>query len=239
VAWALELGYRSIDTAAAYGNEAGVGRAIRASGVPREKIFVTTKLWNDDQGYDATRRALDASLKRLGLDYVDLYLIHWPGRKSKDSWRAMEELRAEGKARSIGVSNFLPQHLEDLLSIATIVPTVNQIEFHPYLQQPDVLAFCAERNIRVEAWSPLMRGKVVEVPLLKELGAKHGKSPAQVVLRWNLQRGLVTIPKSVRRERLAANADLFDFTLSDDEVQAINRLDRGERMGPDPATFGF
>jgi diketogulonate reductase-like aldo/keto reductase len=239
VRWALELGYRHIDTAAIYHNEAGVGEGLRESGVPRDEVFITTKLWNDDQGYDSALRAFDHSARRVGVDTIDLYLIHWPGPASGESWRALEKLHAEGRARAIGVSNFLAHHLEDLLKRASVVPAVNQIEFHPLLQQPRAVAFCREHGIVVEAWSPLLKGRVGELPEVAALAKRIGRTPAQVVLRWQLQRGIVTIPKSVRRERLVENAALFDFELADGDVATLDGLDRHERTGPDPDTFGF
>ena len=240
IATALELGYRSIDTATVYGNEAGVGRAIAESDVPREEIFLTTKVWNSDQGYDAALRAFDASLERLGVDSVDLYLVHWPvPGKYKETWKALEQIYRDGRARAIGVSNFLEHHLRDLLVEAEIVPMVNQIELHPHLVQPELLAYCREQRIRVEAWSPLMRGEVFEIPTIREIAETHGKTPAQVVLRWDLQHGAVTIPKSVRREHIAANADIFDFQLSDEQMRALDALDQHRRNGPDPDHVDF
>lgn len=242
VRWALELGYRHVDTAAVYGNERGVGRAVRDSGVPREQVFVTTKVWNDDQrpGHRGVLRAFHESLRRLGFDYVDLYLVHWPVKgKYKAAWRAMEEIYATGRARAIGVSNFLVHHLDDVLSDAHVKPMVNQFEFHPRLTQPHVVEACRRHGIVPEAWSPLMKGKVADIPQIREVAGRYGKTPAQVVLRWNLQRGIVTIPKSVRRERLAENAGLFDFELAPEDVARIDALDRGERVGPDPDNFSF
>lgn len=242
VRWALELGYRHVDTAAIYGNERGVGRAIRDSGVRREDVFVTTKVWNDDQraGHDAVLRAFEASLKRLGFDYVDLYLIHWPVKgKFKEAWRALEAIHAGGRAKAIGVSNFLVHHVEDLMRDAKVRPMVNQVELHPRLVQPELTDYSRRNGIVPEAWSPLMKGKVAEIPQIRELAQKYGKTPAQVVLRWNLQRGIVTIPKSVRRERLAENADLFDFELTPQDLDAVDRLDRGERLGAHPDHFTF
>ncbi len=238
VRWALEAGYRSIDTATFYQNEASVGKAIRESGLPRDKVFITTKVWNTDQGYDSTLAAFDASLKQLGMEYVDLYLVHWPVKgKYKETWRALETIYRSGRARAIGVSNFLVHHLEDLLASAEIKPMVNQVEFNPYLQQPELAAFCKHNQIQQEAWRPIMKGKVFEVPELVALGKKYGKSAVQVTLRWILQLGMVVIPKSVHRDRIAANADLFDFELSAEDMSLIASLDRGERMGPDPDTF--
>lgn len=240
IQWAIERGYRSIDTATVYENEEGVGEGVRRGGVPRDELFITTKVWNSDQGYDSTLKAFDASLERLGMEYVDLYLIHWPvAGKFKDTWRALEELYGSGKAKAIGVSNFLAPHLEDLLADAKVVPMVNQVEFHPYLVQPELLAFCDEHDIRVEAWSPIMKGRAAKEPTLTKLAAKYGKSAVQLVLRWDLQHEVVTIPKSVHRDRIAENADIFDFEISNDDMEAIDGLDRGERFGPDPNNFDF
>lgn len=238
VGWALDAGYRSIDTAAMYHNEGGVGVAIRESPVPREDLFVTTKVWNDDQGYDTTLRAFEASMKRLKLDYLDLYLIHWPVRgKYKDTWRALEYLYEQGRVRAIGVCNFLQHHLEALLSDATVRPALNQFEFHPHLQQPDLVHFCEQHEIRVEAWSPLKKGQVARDPELTRIGQKYDKTAAQAVLRWEIQRGIVTIPKSVHKERIEENADIFDFELAEDDVIAINHMDRDDRTGPHPDDF--
>lgn len=240
VRWALEIGYRSIDTASAYNNESGVGRAVSQSGIPRKEIFVTTKLWNDDQGYDKTLKAFDESLQRLQMDDVDLYLVHWPVRgKISETWRAFESIYEQGKAKAIGVSNFLENHLRELLENAKVTPMVNQIEFHPHLQQPSLIDFCAGKNIQVEAWSPLMKGKVFPLPELQRIGEKYGKSAGQVTLRWQLQRGIVTIPKSVKREHIESNSQVFDFTLTEDEIKAINSMDQNRRTGPDPATFAY
>ncbi|MCX2184152.1 aldo/keto reductase [Streptomyces sp. SKN60] len=234
---ALEAGYRSIDTAAIYGNEAGVGRALGASGLAREELFVTTKLWNADQGYDATLRAFDASLAKLGLDYVDLYLIHWPAPARdlyRDSWRALERLAEEGRIRAAGVSNFQPAHLRRLTEGSALTPAVNQIELHPALQQSELRAFHGEHGIATEAWSPLAQGAVLDDPAITAIAAAHGKSPAQVVIRWHLQLGNVVIPKSVTPARIRANFDVFDFVLSDEEMASIAGLDRGLRTGPHP-----
>ncbi|MFI9773628.1 aldo/keto reductase [Streptomyces sp. NPDC051956] len=241
VATALEAGYRSIDTAAIYGNEEGTGKAIAASGIARQKLFVTTKLWNADQGYDATLRAYDASLDKLGLDYLDLYLIHWP-LPSKDSYvdtyKALEKIYADGRAKAIGVSNFLPEHLERLLGETSIIPAVNQIELHPHLQQRAAREFHAEQGIATEAWSPLGQGKgLLEVPAIVAIAQKHGRTPAQVVLRWHVQLGNVVIPKSVTPSRIVENIDVFDFELDVEDIAAISALNEDRRLGPDPATF--
>ncbi|SDW39080.1 Aldo/keto reductase [Marininema mesophilum] len=237
VATALRLGYRSIDTAMIYENEEGVGRGIRQSGVPREEIFVTTKVWNSDQGYDKTLNAFDESLSRLGLDYIDLYLVHWPGVGQDlyiDTWRALEKLYEEGKVRAIGVCNFKEHHLQELMRRTDIVPVVNQVEYHPRLAQKELASFCKEKNIRLEAWSPLMQGKLFDDPTLKTIAEQHGKDVAQVILRWDIQNGVVTIPKSVKEHRIRSNADIFDFSLSPEDMAAIDKLNREERIGPDP-----
>ncbi len=237
---ALAAGYRHIDTAAAYENEAGVGAAIAASGIGREEVFVTTKLWNDDQGYDATLRAFELSQHRLGFEYVDLYLIHWPapaGDRYLDTWRAFERIREEGGARSIGVSNFRVEDLERLRAEADEQPTVNQIELHPLLQQAELRAWHEDHDVATEAWSPLAKARVLEHPTIEAIAASLGRTPAQVILRWHLQLGNVVIPKSVTPERIHENAEIFDFELSEDDLDAIARLDAGERTGPDPGEF--
>ncbi len=241
VTTALEAGYRSIDTAAIYGNEEGTGKAIAASGVPREELFVTTKLWNSDQGHDATLRAFDTSLEKLGLDHVDLYLIHWP-MPSKDTYvdtyKAFEKIQADGRAKSIGVSNFLPEHLERLISETSVIPAVNQIELHPHLQQRASREFHAEQGIATEAWSPLGQGKgLLDVPAIVAIARKHGRTPAQIVLRWHIQLGNVVIPKSVTPSRIKENIDVFDFELDPEDMAAISALNEDRRLGPDPATF--
>lgn len=240
VQWALEQGYRSIDTAAIYRNEAGVGKAIKESGIPREDIFLTTKVWNSDQGFESTLKAFENSLELLDTPYVDLYLIHWPVEgKYKETWRALELLYQEQKVRAIGVSNFLVHHLKDLLPTCQVRPMVDQVEFHPHLIQPTLLDYCHTEGIQLEAWSPLMQGKVVEVPELIAIGKKYGKSAVQVTLRWNLQHGVITIPKSVKKERIISNSEIFDFELSPEDMQTIDALDRGARVGPDPDNFDF
>lgn len=240
VKWAIDAGYISIDTAAAYKNEEGVGEAIRESGVNREDLFVTTKLWNADQGYESTLQAFETSLNKLGLDYVDLYLIHWPVEgKFNETWRAFEKLYQDGKVRAIGVCNFHEHHLKTLLETAEVVPMVNQIELHPLLSQKPLRDFCAEQNIVVEAWSPLGSGKILNNPEIKTIAEKYGKSVAQVILRWDLQHGIVTIPKSVHKERIIENADVFDFELTKEDMAAIDALNKDERTGPDPDNFNF
>ncbi|MFI7387753.1 aldo/keto reductase [Streptomyces sp. NPDC049813] len=240
VSTALRAGYRSIDTAAIYGNERGVGRALADSSIPRDELFVTTKLWNADQGYDAALTAFDSSLEKLGLDHVDLYLIHWPTPARDlypETWRALEKLLADGRTRAIGVSNFQPAHLERLLSGASVVPAVNQIELHPGLQQRELRDFHARHGIATEAWSPLAQGAVLGDEAVTTIAARHGKSPAQVVLRWHLQLGNVVIPKSVTEARIRENLDVLDFELSAQELDALAAADRGLRTGPDPDTL--
>ncbi len=237
---ALRAGYRHVDTAAAYRNEAAVGRAIRASGLAREEVFVTTKCFNDDQGYGESRRAFDASLERLGLEHVDLYLIHWPvpsHDRYVDTWRTFIELQGEGRAQAIGVSNFQPDHLDRIIAETGVTPAVNQIELHPRLQQPELRAKHEQLGIVTEAWSPLAQGQVLDDPTIVELAERHSKTPGQVVIRWHLQLGNVVFPKSVTPERIEQNIDVFGFELSDAEMDAIEKLDRGERTGPDPDTF--
>lgn len=235
---ALELGYRSIDTASLYGNEAGIGAAIAASGVPRSEIFLASKVWNDEQGFDRTLAAFERSLTRLGTDYLDLYLVHWPREQTPDTWRALERLYAEGSVRAIGVCNHLQHHLEELLGVADVAPMLDQYEFHPWLQQPSLREYCAAHDMVVEAWAPLMKGRAGDVPELVAIASAHGKSPAQVAIRWLLQLGVVTIPKSVHPGRVAENADVFDFALTGEEMATIATLDRGYRFGPEPDRGG-
>lgn len=235
VHWALDAGYRHIDTAALYKNEDGLGKAIESHALPRKDIFITSKVWNTDQGYDSTINAFNESVRKLKTDYLDLYLVHWPVKgKYKETWKALESLYDEGRIKAIGVSNFLEHHLIDLFQSARVYPMVNQVEFHPYLVQQQLLNFCKENNIQYEAWSPLMQGKIFEIDVLKALSAKYGKSIAQVVLRWDLQKGVVTIPKSIHKERIETNADIFDFEISDDDMARIDALDRDGRIGPHP-----
>lgn len=237
---ALETGYRHIDTAKAYNNEAEVGQAVRASGLAREDVYVTTKCFNSDHGHEQAKRALHASLERLEMSHVDLYLIHWPV-PSKDlyveTWQAFVELQREGLTRSIGVSNFQPAHLERIIAETGVTPVVNQVELHPYLQQPGLRREHADLNIVTEAWSPLAQGLVLDDPVLTEIAGRHGVTAGQVVLRWHLQLGNVVFPKSVTPSRIAENFDVFGFTLTEDEMASIEDLDRGERTGPDPDTF--
>lgn len=237
----IEQGYRSIDTAKIYGNERGVGRAIRDCGVPREQLFITTKVWNEDIRAGRVAAAFEQSLKQLRLDYLDLYLVHWPiAGKLVSTWRAMEELARSGRVRAIGVSNHLRPHLDELLAHVEIVPAVNQIEFHPYLQSRPLLEFCRARQIHVEAWSPLMQGgSLLRDPAIAKIARAHGKTAAQIILRWDIQSGIVTIPKSAKPERIAENAALFDFELSAPEMSAIDALEKNQRCGPDPMNFPF
>lgn len=237
---ATKAGYRSIDTAAIYKNEEGVGKAIKEAGIPRDQLFITSKVWNSDQGYDSTIAAFNESLKKLDLDYLDLYLIHWPVKeKYKETWRALETLYKEGKIRAIGVSNFHVHHLEDLMEDAEIIPMVNQVEYHPRLTQKPLLSFCQTNNIQLEAWSPLARGRFFDDPILQELAKKYGKTPAQIILRWDLQTGVVTIPKSVHEHRIIENANIFDFELSNEDILKIDSLNKNERVGSDPDNFNF
>ncbi|KAB7528706.1 aldo/keto reductase [Flagellimonas olearia] len=237
---ALDHGYRHIDTAAIYDNEEGVGIGIKESRIPRRDVFLVSKVWNTDQGYDSTLKAFEASLKRLDTDYLDLYLIHWPkGELSKETWKALERLYKERRVRAIGVSNFLQHHLEDLLTSAEIVPMVNQMEFHPYLVQQDLVDFCRAKGIQYEAWSPMMQGNIFDLEIMKALASKYNKTVAQIVLRWDLQKGVVTIPKSSKKERIISNAAIFDFELSPEDMHRLDALDRGKRFGPDPDNFDF
>jgi 2,5-diketo-D-gluconate reductase A len=241
---ALEVGYRHIDTAMIYKNEEGVGRAIAASGIPRDELFITTKLWNSDQGAETAPAALDTSLSKLGLDYVDLYLIHWPAPKygkHVESWQALVELRDAGKARSIGVSNFMQTHLDDLAQASDVVPVVNQVELHPAFQQRELRAFQEPLGILTEAWGPLGQGKyeLAELPGLAGIAESHGKSLQQVVIRWHLQEGLIVFPKTSKRERMIENADVFDFELTAAEMSTIAAADRDERVGAHPLTTDF
>ncbi|MGM9929769.1 MAG: aldo/keto reductase [Bacillus sp. (in: firmicutes)] len=237
---AVAAGYRAIDTAAIYHNEEGVGRAIKECGVPREELFITTKVWNSDQGYESTLAAFEESLKKLDLDYVDLYLIHWPvPNQYIETWKALEKLYHDGKVRAIGVSNFHQHHLEDIMKAAEIKPMVNQVELHPFLSQEELRAYCQSQNIAVTAWSPLARGKFFDNPVLQEIAAKHNKSAAQVILRWDVQHNIITIPKSVNAKRIKENADIFDFELSAEEMKAIDKMNKNERTGKDPDNFHF
>lgn len=239
---AIEVGYRSIDTAAIYRNEAGVGQAIKDSGIKREELFVTTKVWNKDQGYESTLAAFEESRKKLGLEYLDLYLIHWAVPATYlETWRALEKLYRDGYVRAIGVSNFQVEHLQEVIKRYEIKPMVDQVEFHPYLTEQPILEFCQANGIQMEAWSPLMRGgELLGHPLLQELSQKYGKTAAQVVLRWDLEKGVVTIPKSVRESRIRENADIFDFKLEAEDVEKLNALNQNKRSFEyDPYTVSF
>ncbi|MCC2532092.1 aldo/keto reductase [Bacillus velezensis] len=241
---ALVHGYRSVDTAAIYGNEEGVGEGIRQglqeAGLKREDIFVTSKVWNADLGYEETLKAFDTSLEKLGLDYLDLYLIHWPVEgKYIDAWRALETLYRDGRIKAIGVSNFQIHHLKHLMKETEIKPMINQVEYHPRLTQKELLAFCTEQDIQLEAWSPLMQGQLLDHPVLQEISEKYGKSAAQVILRWDLQNGVITIPKSTKKHRIEENANVFDFELSADDMKRIDDLNENLRVGPDPDNFDF
>ncbi|MDO7907471.1 aldo/keto reductase [Paenibacillus sp. JX-17] len=241
---AAAFGYRSIDTAAIYANERSVGQGIAAALVEnnlnREDLFITSKVWNADLGYEETLAAFETSLNKLGLDYLDLYLIHWPvAGKYKDAWRALETLYNQGRVKAIGVSNFQVHHLEDLLQDAQIVPMVNQVEFHPLLTQKELLSYTRSNQIQLEAWSPLMQGQLLDHPLLQEIAGLHHKSVAQVILRWDLQHGVVTIPKSTKKHRIIENASIFDFQLTAEEMDRIDALNENRRVGPDPDNFDF
>jgi diketogulonate reductase-like aldo/keto reductase len=244
IKFAIAHGYRSIDTAAIYGNEAGVGQAIKEAlqenNLSREELFITSKVWTADMGYEETLAAYETSLAKLGLEYLDLYLIHWPVKgKYKETWRALETLYKEGRVKAIGVSNFHIHHLEDLFTDAEIKPMINQVELHPYLSQQELLGFCKEHGIQLEAWSPLMQGQLLDQPVLKLIATKHGKSVAQVIVRWDLQRGIITIPKSTKEHRIIENVDVFDFQLTDEDITLINSLNQDQRVGPDPDNFDF
>lgn len=241
---AIKNGYLSIDTAAIYENEEGVGEGIRQglqeTGLSREELFVTSKVWNSDLGYEETLKAYETSLQKLGLDYLDLYLIHWPvERKYKDAWCALETLYKDGKVKAIGVSNFQIHHLEDLLQDAEVKPVINQVEYHPRLTQKELRAYCEQQNIQLEAWSPLMQGELLDNDVLSAIASKHNKSTAQVILRWDVQNGVITIPKSTKEHRIIQNADIFDFELTSDEMKQIDALNQNHRVGPDPDNFDF
>ncbi len=240
VKYALDIGYRHIDTASVYKNEKGVGEGILKSDVARKDIFVTSKVWNTDQGYESTLKAFDASLDRLGLDYLNLYLVHWPvSGKYKDTWRALEKLYKEERIRAIGTSNFMQHHLEDLLKDADIVPMVNQMEFHPYLVQQSLIDYCEAKKIQYESWSPFLQGELFDLEITKGIEKKYDKTAAQVILRWNLQKGVIAIPKSVHKNRIQQNTAIFDFELTDGEIDYLDKLDQGKRTGPDPDNFNL
>lgn len=240
VKYAIKAGYRSIDTAAVYQNEEGVGQGIRESGIDRKELFVTTKVWNSDQGYDSTLKAFDTSMNKLGLDYLDLYLIHWatPARGLyKETWRALEKLYKDKRVRAIGVSNFHIPHLQDLMTDAEVKPMVNQVEYHPRLTQVELLEYCKKNQIQLEAWSPLMQGQLLDDPTLKGIAEKYNKSVAQVILRWDIQNGVVMIPKSIKEQRIIENANIFDFELSEEDMNQINAMNQNHRIGPNPDEF--
>ncbi|NHM31868.1 aldo/keto reductase [Neobacillus terrae] len=237
---AIKNGYISIDTAAVYKNEEGVGQGIKESGVPREELFITSKVWNADQGYESTLKAFDTSLEKLGLDYLDLYLIHWPVKgKYVETWKALEKLYKNGRVKAIGVSNHHVHHLKDILAEAEIKPMVNQVEYHPHLTQKELHEFCKSEGIQLEAWSPLKQGELLNEPVIAEIGEKYQKSAAQVILRWDLQNEVVTIPKSIKEHRIIENASIFDFELSSEDMERINSLNKNERIGSDPDNFNF
>ncbi|WP_347550122.1 aldo/keto reductase [Pseudalkalibacillus hwajinpoensis] len=237
---AIDAGYKAIDTAAAYKNEEGVGAAIKENSTPREELFITSKVWNADQGYESTLKAFEDTVSKLGIETLDLYLIHWPvDGKYKETWRAMEKLYKNGRIRAIGVSNFHPHHLDDLLNDAEIKPMVNQVEFHPLLNQQEVREYCKQYSIQMEAWSPLAQGKLLDHEVVKGIAENHGKTTAQVIIRWDLEHEVVTIPKSSNPERIKQNFDVFDFELTQEDIRALDELNQNERMGPDPDNFDF
>ncbi|MCH7320434.1 aldo/keto reductase [Solibacillus sp. MA9] len=244
VKFAIKHGYRSIDTAAIYDNEESVGQAIHAglkeTGISREELFITSKVWNADLGYESTIDAYETSLKKLGFDYLDLYLIHWPVEgKYKEAWRALETLYKQGKVKAIGVSNFQIHHLEELMKDAEIKPMVNQVEYHPHLTQKSLQSYCQKQGIQLEAWSPLMQGQLLDNSVLLEIANQYNKSIAQIILRWDLQNGVVTIPKSTKEHRIVENSDIFDFELSKEDMERIDQLNQDHRVGPDPDNFDF
>ena len=236
---AIKVGYRHIDCAAVYGNETSVGEALRECGVNRKELFLTSKVWNSEQGYEKTLKAFEKTLSDLGTDYLDLYLIHWPKALNKETWRALEYLYREGKVRAIGVSNFKEHHLKEIMEDAKVMPMVNQVEFHPQLAQPELLAFCRNNNIQVEAWGPLMQGQIFNVELFKELAEKYNRSISQLVLRWDIQMNVVTIPKSIKINRIEENSKVFDFEISKEDMIRIAEMNTGVRIGPDPDTIEF
>ena len=239
VKYALEAGYRQIDTASFYGNEVGIGNGIKESGIKREDLFLVTKLWNDDHGYDKTIEAFNKSLERLQVDYLDLYLIHWPNKLNSETWKAFEYLYKIGKVKTIGVCNFKIGHLEELKKTAEIMPMVNQIEIHPGRSQKDMVKYCKENNIQLVAWGPIMRGKIVEIPLLNELAKKYNKNEAQITLKWHIQNGIIPIPKSSNIERIKANFNIFDFQISNEDIEKIDLLNRDENISgvPENTTY--
>jgi len=237
---AIDIGYRHIDTATIYKNEADVGKAVKECGVPREEIFITTKVWNDDMREGTTLQAFDRSRKLLQTDYIDLYLVHWPVKgKYIETWKAMEQIYARGQARAIGVSNFKEHHIDDLLAVSDIVPVVNQVEWHPELRQPDLHQYCIDKGVQLEAWAPLMQGKAFDMPVFKEIASRYNKSVAQLLIRWGLQHQVVTLPKSITPSRIEANTHVFDFEISPEDMARIDALDMGARLGPDPDNIDF
>jgi diketogulonate reductase-like aldo/keto reductase len=237
---AYENGYRLFDTASVYQNEDSFGEVVKYNGLKREELFITSKVWNSDQGYESTLKAFDKSIKKLKTDYLDIYLIHWAVEGMFiETWRALEKLYKEGLIKAIGVCNFFEHHFKELQGNSEIKPVLNQIEYHPHLQQPKLKHFCDEREIFIEAWGPIKRGAVNEIPLMQKLSEKYSKSPVQITLRWELQKNIITIPKSAKPDRIKHNADIFDFEISLEDVQAINKLDRNDRFGPDPDNFEF
>ena len=237
---ALDAGYRSIDTAAIYKNETSVGKAIRESGIPREELFITTKLWNSDQGYDTALKAFEESMNKLQLEVLDLYLIHWPVvGKYIESWKALEKLYQDGRVRAVGLSNFKIHHIEDILAMCEVTPVLNQVEFHPRLRQADLHNFCIQNQIQLQAWAPLMQGKAFDIPEIQEIARKYGKSPAQILIRWDLQHEVVTIPKSITPHRIIENTQVFDFQISEEDMASIDALNQDKRVGPDPDHIDF
>ncbi|WP_128895542.1 aldo/keto reductase [Longirhabdus pacifica] len=237
---AIQVGYRSIDTAAIYQNEQGVGVAVQESEVKREELFITTKVWNSNQGYEETLKAFEESRKKLQLEWIDLYLVHWPVKeKYKETWKALVKLYEEGYVKAIGVSNFQTHHLDDVIQDTGVVPSVNQVEYHPQLQQVELKKYCEKHHIQMEAWSPLMQGKLLDHPTLQKIASKHHKTTAQVILRWDIQQGVITIPKSVKFERIRDNANIFDFSLDEEDVKQIESMNIDKRNGPDPDHFDF
>lgn len=240
VSKALEVGYRAIDTATIYENEGSVGKAVAESGIPRQEVFITTKVWNTDQGYDSTLSVFDESLKKLKIDYVDLYLIHWPVKnRSLDTWRALEKLYEDGLVRAIGLSNYKIRHIEEILAACKVKPTLNQVEYHPQLQHVELHQFCKKNQIQLQAWAPLMQGKALVLPEIIEISQKYGKTPAQVLIRWDLQHEVVTIPKSSTPERIAENAEVFDFHLSEEDMARIDSLNREQQVSEYPDDIDY
>jgi len=237
VNWALEVGYRMIDTATLYGNEQEVGKAIQSSEIPREEIFITSKVWDSDQGYEKTKKAYEESLKLLDIDYLDLYLIHWPRKLRNETWRAMQELYEEGRVKAIGVANFAIHHLKELLEKFEIIPAVNQVEFSPFLYRKELLKFCRKNNIQLEAYSPLTHGRKLDNPILKEIGKKYEKTPAQILIRWGLEHNIIEIPKSSNKEHIRENAEVFDFELSEEDMENMDNFDESFRLLYDTSTW--